>query len=62
MNIYIEDINSYLELNSIELLGYSKNNIIESMERSEELPPKYENKLHKAYKLIDEVQEYLYNR
>ena len=44
----------------IELLGYSKNNIMEVKEKTEGIPQTYIDKLDQAYTLIDEVQKYLY--
>lgn len=55
------DFFEYLSLTPIELLGYAKNNIIESRGRIENLPCDYEIKLKKAYDLLDEVQEYLFS-
>lgn len=51
------DYFEYLNLTPIELLGYAKNNIIESRWKIENLPCDYEMKLNKAYALLDEVQE-----
>lgn len=51
---------SPMELNSIESLGYSKNHLVEALETGG-LPPEYEDKLHQAYSLLDEVQEYLFS-
>lgn len=55
------DFFEYLKLTPIELLGYAKNNIIESRRKIENLPCDYEMKLKIAYDLLDEVQEYLFN-
>lgn len=55
------DYFEYLNLTPIELLGYAKNNIIESRWKIENLPCDYEMKLNKAYTLLDEVQEYLFS-
>ncbi len=52
---------AYFELNPIDLIGYSKNNIVEVKEKSHNLPQRYEQKLSQAYSLLDEVQKYLYN-
>lgn len=50
-----------LQLNSIELLGYSKNNIFEAEDKVSNIPQEYREKLRRAYSLLDEVQEYLFN-
>lgn len=49
------------ETNSIELIGYAKNNIVEAKEKEINLPTEYIEKMEKAYSLLHEVQEYLYN-
>ena len=49
-----------LEINPIELLGYSKNNITEA-KRITNLPECYNDKLSQVCVLLDEVQEYLFN-
>ena len=54
------DIIEYLHMSPIELLGYSKNNIMEVKEKTEGIPQTYIDKLDQAYTLIDEVQKYLY--
>ena len=46
------------ELNSIELLGYAKNNVIEAKEKASNLPMEYKDKWNNAYSLLHEVQEY----
>lgn len=51
----------YLEISPIELLGYAKNNIVEVEDRVLKLPQEYTDKLSQAYRLLDEVQEYLYS-
>ncbi len=48
-------------ISPIELLGYSKNNIIDVLEDRIDLPYEIENKLHIAYEFLTIVQEYLYN-
>ncbi len=60
MNNY-NDMYEYFEINLIELLGCTKNNIVEAKEKVKDLPEKYKEKLSHAYDLIDEVQEFLYN-
>lgn len=50
----------YGELSPIVSLGYAKNNLIEAMDTNLDIPKEYQDKLHYAMKLIDEVQEYLY--
>lgn len=54
------DAIEYMELNPIELLGFAKNNLIEAINKTADIPKEYQDKLHYAMKLIDEVQEYLY--
>lgn len=49
------------EANAIELLGYAKNNVVEILTSESELSGAQVQKLHQAYALLDEVQEYLYN-
>ena len=49
------------EANTIELLGYAKNNVVEILTSESELSGAQAQKLHQAYALLDEVQEYLYN-
>lgn len=55
------DIFEYLNLPPIELMGYAKNNIVEAASKAENLPYRYTLKLRKAYILLNNVQEYLYN-
>lgn len=47
--------------NPIELLGNSKNNIIEVMDTVPDLPCQHKQTLKIALLLINIVQEYLYN-
>ena len=49
------------EPNSIELLGYAKNSIIEAKDKVSDIPQKYLDKLSNAYALLTDVQEYLFN-
>ncbi|MDY4231419.1 MAG: hypothetical protein SOX74_04965 [Candidatus Faecousia sp.] len=49
------------DANAIELLGYAKNNVVEILTSESELSGAQAQKLHQAYALLDEVQEYLYN-
>lgn len=51
----------FWEPNSIELLGYAKNSIIEAKDKISEVPQKYLDKLRNAYALLADVQEYLFN-
>lgn len=52
----------FWEPNSIELLGYAKNSIVETRDKvSEKVPQKYLDKLRNAYALLTDVQEYIYN-
>ena len=48
------------EPSEIELLGYAKNEILEAMQIITCLPKELREKLHLAYILIDDVQEYLF--
>lgn len=50
-----------VELTPIELLGYSKNNIVDAKNQTDGLPSEMKDKLSQAYVLLDEVQTYLYN-
>ena len=50
----------YPSITPIELLGYSKNDIIEAKKMVENLPDTIIGKLNQAFSLLDEVQEYLY--
>ncbi len=50
-----------LSITPIELIGYSKNDIVDAQELIPMLPTEYRRKLKQAYILLDEVQEYLYN-
>ena len=52
---------NFWEPNSIELLGYAKNSIIEAKDKVSKVPQKYLDKLHNAYTLLTDVQEYLFN-
>ena len=49
-------------ISEIELLGYAKNNIVEVEEMILSLPYEHWLMLALAFKLLDQVQEYLYNR
>ena len=52
----------FWEPNSIELLGYAKNSIVEARDKvSEKVPEKHLDKLRNAYALLSDVQEYIYN-
>lgn len=51
----------FWEPNSIELLGYAKNSIIEAKDKVSNVPQKYLDKLSNAYALLTDVQEYLFN-
>lgn len=61
MNNDIYEEFEYFELDPIELVGYSKNNIVEVKEKVQNLPHEHKEKLSLAYSLLNEVQEYLYN-
>lgn len=57
----IQEDNCYLfAMTPIELIGYAKNNIVEVQKSTNELPDEYKNKLHQAYSLLNDVQEYLF--
>jgi len=62
MNMNNKESFGYYEPNTIEILGYAKNNIVDVKEKERKLPAKYRNKLSKAYALLDEVQDYLFER
>lgn len=51
----------YFEPNSIELLGYAKNNIAEAKEKATDIPQEYLDKLNAAFSLVNEVQEHLFD-
>lgn len=61
MNIPYEELPFELTPSAIEILGYSKNQIIEAKEMVNDLPAECELKLKQAFHLIAEVQEYLFN-
>ncbi|MCI9448929.1 MAG: hypothetical protein HFE30_01585 [Clostridiales bacterium] len=50
----------YIEFTPIELLGFSKNNLIELIETNPDIPKEYQDKLNEAINWINEIQEYLY--
>lgn len=50
----------YIEFTPIELLGYSKNIIIELMETDPDIPKEYQDKLNQAIKLLNETQTYYF--
>lgn len=58
--IHTESLDYYLAVTAIELLGEAKNALVEAEAKEADLPPDMGSKLHQAYRLIDEVQEYLY--
>lgn len=58
--MFTESLDYYLEVTAIELLGEAKNTLVEAEAKEADLPPDMGSKLHQAYRLIDEVQEYLY--
>ncbi len=62
MNMKNKDFFEYYEPNTIEILGYAKNKIVDVKEKEKKLPAKYRTKLSKAYALLDEVQDYLFER
>lgn len=47
--------------NSIELLGYAQNEIVQTIQAVRTLPQEQKEKLRTAYYLLKEVQEYLYH-
>ena len=47
--------------NSVELLGYAQNEIVQTIQVVRTLPPEQKEKLCTAYYLLKEVQEYLYH-
>lgn len=51
---------TYYEANSIELLGYAKNNIAEAEEKISGLPINFKKNLQLVNKLLTEIQEYLF--
>ncbi len=55
------DIVEYINITPIELLGYARNNIIESQSKIKNLPYDYKIKLDKACDLLVDIQEYLYS-
>lgn len=59
-NIHVESLDYYLAVTAIELLGDAKNALVDAEAKEVDLPPDMGSKLHQAYRLIDEVQEYLY--
>lgn len=59
-NIHAESLDYLLTVTAIELLGEAKNALVEAEAKEADLPPDMGSKLHQAYRLIDEVQEYLY--
>mgnify|MGYP003300593526 CR=1 FL=1 len=56
----VADCETYVEVDSIEILGYAINDIAEANAKAKDLPEEYRDKLCDAYALILEVQEYLY--
>lgn len=58
--MFTESLDYYLAVTAIELLGEAKNALVEAEAKEADLPPDMGSKLHQAYRLIDEVQEYLY--
>lgn len=61
LNNILNEINNEREPNSIELLGFAKNNIVDVKNSEKELPTYLSEKLSQAYALLDEVEEYLYD-
>lgn len=55
-----DENNFPLMFNSIELLGFAKNNIIEVQDIEKALPLEFAADLKQAYCLLDKIQEYLY--
>ena len=47
--------------NSIELLGYAQNEIVQTIRAVRTLPQEQRDKLRTAYYLLKEVQDYLYH-
>lgn len=48
-------------ISDVELLGHAKNNIVEVQEMELSLPPECWVILSQAFKMLDQVQEYLFN-
>lgn len=59
ITFHVEDM--YPEPNSIELLGYAKNDVVQVLQSTYTLPPELRKKLQVAYRYLNEVQEYLFN-
>ncbi len=60
MTLNYDENNLPLMFNTIELLGFAKNNIVEVQNKEKDLPLEYAADLKQAYCLLDKIQEYLY--
>ncbi len=60
MTLNYDENNLLLMFNTIELLGFAKNNIVEVQNKEKDLPLEYAADLKQAYRLLDKIQEYLY--
>ena len=59
---YCSEVYEPHPISDVELLGYAKNNIVEVQEMERSLPPECRVMLSQAFKMLDQVQEYLYNQ
>lgn len=60
-NTELDTVLEYREPSAIELIGFAKNDIVDSKNLTADMPQEYKEKLSLAYSLLNEVQEYLYN-
>lgn len=58
---HYSDIYEPHPISDVELLGHAKNNIVEVQEMELSLPPECWDMLSQAFKMLDQVQEFLYN-
>ena len=60
--IVINSMFDYLDVSSIELLGYAVNNISEAIEKESSIPNELKQKLEESIYMVREVQEHLYKK
>ena len=60
--IVINSMFDYLDVSSIELLGYAVNNISEAIEKESSIPSELKQKLEESIYMVREVQEHLYKK
>ena len=60
--IVINSMFDYLDVSSIELLGYAVNNISEAIEKESSISSELKQKLEESIYMVREVQEHLYKK